>query len=234
MLDLGTTDFYLAVPSVPEQELERLSTTLFDAWEEFVDVSLGLRDYSLFLQVEEGSVRGMARIGAVLSVLYVGIGNYGDFISGLRTIGEQVSATSGFLTERAKDVFSCPNAKASTRKRGGAIASLQHLFVRVQRGELSPEEAALKAEAVLGEEISNAPGFLEDLTKSLRECPRYHTQDDLPFEDDPYAVELDGAGLPRRPKRPRPPPVLGPVLQFRVEVWRDSKKKRKQTRVLKL
>ena len=91
MIDLGSTEFLLAIPSVPEAELKRLSTRLFDSWESYVGDSLSLPDYSLYLQVEEGSVRGSATVGAVLTALYFGIGNYGDFISGVRTINEQLA-----------------------------------------------------------------------------------------------------------------------------------------------
>lgn len=62
MLDLSATEFYLAVPNVPEADLKHLSTSLFDLWEEYVDSSLSLQDYSLFLQVEEGSVRGRVEV----------------------------------------------------------------------------------------------------------------------------------------------------------------------------
>ena len=139
MLDLGTTEFVLAIPSLPEAELKRLSTSLFDSWDGFVDTALSLPDYSLFLQVEEGSVRGAAKIGAVAGALYLAIGNYGDFISGVKTIGEQIAATSEFLSEQAKQTFECPEAKATSRKRGGAVSGLQRLFVRVQKGEISPD-----------------------------------------------------------------------------------------------
>jgi hypothetical protein len=234
MLDLGSTEFNLAVPSVPGAELKRLSSSLFDSWEAYVGSALSLRDYSLFLQVEEGSVRGLARIGAAIGVLYMGIGNYGDFISGVTTIGQQVNATSEFLTERAGNVFSCPESQATTRKRGGTIAVIQRLFVRVQRGELTPEEASARAEALLGEESADEPGLLRELTNAFRGCPRYHEQQPLPFADgqedaDPFAHQL-----PQKPRAPRSGPVLGPPLQLRVEVWRESKKKRKHTRLVNL
>ena len=151
MLDLGTTEFVLAIPSLPEAELKRLSTSLFDAWDGFADTALSLPDYSLFLQVEEGSVRGAAKMSALAGALYFAIGNYGDFVSGVKTIGEQISATSEFLSEHAKQTFNCPEAKATSRKRGGAVAGLQRLFVRVQKGELSPDDAIAYAEQLLGD-----------------------------------------------------------------------------------
>ena len=112
MLDLGSTDFLLSVPSLPGPELARLSTSLFDSWELFVERQLSLPDYSLFLQVEEGSIKGVAKIVALLGVVNLGIGNYGDFISGVKTINEQLSATSEYLAEQAGYVFSCPEKKS--------------------------------------------------------------------------------------------------------------------------
>src|SRR5688572_12180021 len=138
MLDLGTTEFVLAVPSVSGQELRRLSSSLFDSWELFVESAVSVPDYSLFLQVAEGSVKGLGTIAAVVGAVYLGIGNYGDFISGVKIINEQVSATGDYLTEQANRVFSCPPSRSTSKKRGGSLAVLQRLFVRVQKGELTP------------------------------------------------------------------------------------------------
>jgi hypothetical protein len=70
MLDLGTTEFVLAVPSVSERELGHLSSSLFDSWESFVEDAVSVPDYSLFLQVEEGSVKGAAQISAAIGAIY--------------------------------------------------------------------------------------------------------------------------------------------------------------------
>lgn len=235
MLDLGTTEFFLAVPSRPESELKLLSTSLFDVWDGYVNTALSLTDYSLFLQVEEGSVKGAARIGAAAGVLYLAIGNYGDFFSGVKTIGEQITATSEFLSERAKQTFNCPDAKATSRKRGGTVSGLQRLFVRVQKGELSPEDAMAYAERLLGDERSTAPGLMDALFDAFRECARHHKQETFPFETAPE--DLLAPPLTNPPSAPRDPHFLvtfAPPLQLRIEVWRDSKNKRRKTRVVKL
>jgi len=123
MVDLGSTQFHLAIPSLPEEKLRQLSTRLFDSWEHFADDALSLPDYSLFLQVEEGSVRGLATVGAVLATIYFGIGNYGDFISGLKTINEQLTATSAYLRKHAPSVFSCPDSKVTSTRQCSCLAS---------------------------------------------------------------------------------------------------------------
>jgi hypothetical protein len=236
MLDLGSTEFVLAIPSLPEAELKRLSTSLFAGWEGYVDTALSLPDYSLLLQVEEGSVRGAAKISAVVGALYLGIANYGDFIGGVRTIGEQIAATGEFVAEQAKQVFDCPDAKATTRKRGGTVAGLQRLFVRVQNGELSPEEAMHLANKLLASEQESSPGFMAALSNAFRDCPRFHKQDPLPFlegPDEQLQPLVPVSGPPQLPRETRPRIDLGPPLQLRVEVWRDSKNKRRKTRVVK-
>lgn len=235
MLDLSITEFVLAVPSLPEAELKRLSTSLFDTWDGYVDTALSLPDYSLFLQVEEGSVRGAAKIGAIAGALYMAIGNYGDFVSGVKTIGDQIAATSEFLSEQAKQTFSCPDAKATSKKRGGAVAGLQRLFVRVQKGELSPEEAMVFAEKFLGDQKNETPGLMEDLADAFQHCPRHHKQEEFPFEGlSGDLLAPNPPALPPVPKDSRPRVEFAPPLQLRVEVWRDSKKKRRKTRVVKL
>jgi hypothetical protein len=235
MLDLGTTEFVLAVPSVPEQELRRLSSSLFDTWESFVDSAVSVPDYSLFLQVEEGSVEGFAKIGAVIGAIYLGIGNYGDFVSGVKTINEQVSATGDYLTEQANQVFSCPPSRSTSKKRGGTLAVLQRLFIRVQKGELSPDEAMVRAQKALGDEANAEPGFMQKLADALQNCPHYHQQQPFPFleNNEEYDSPLQSLHHSPRPLKP-PVPDLGPPLQLRVEVWRESKNKRKHTRVVKL
>lgn len=234
MIDLGSTNFLLSVPSLPEPELARLSTSLFDSWETFVEGTLLIPDYSLFLQVEEGSIKGFAKMGSLLTAVYLGIGNYGGFISGLNTISEQLRATKSYLAAEAGRTFSCPESKNSARKRGGSLPALQRLFVRVQKREMTPEEAMVEAEILFGNDAAAVPGFLLELENAFRTCPRFHEQHRLPLGDE---MEDEFEGLPGSDRPNRPPhlrPVLGPPLQFRVEVWRESKNKHKQTRVVRL
>jgi hypothetical protein len=234
MVDLGATEFHLAIPSFSEAELKRLSSRLFDSWETFAGDALSLPDYSLFLQVEEGSVKGLATVGAVLGAIYFGIGNYGDFVSGLKTINEQLAATSDYLRENAPAVFSCPSSKVTTSRRAGRMAALQRLFMKVQSGALTADEAMHRAHALLGGEAESVPGFLEELARAFRDCPRFHEQQELPFLGHEDEVLSEAPLRPRGPKPPISRPDLGPPLQLRVEVWRESKRKRKQTRVVKL
>jgi hypothetical protein len=237
MLNLSSSDFYLAIPSLPSSELEHLSTKLFDDWEIFVDQFLKLPDYSLHLQVEDGSVKGIGAIGASLVAIYLGIGNYGDFVSGLKTISEQVTFTNEFLAEKAKQTFTCPDGDAKSRKRGGSLSELNRLFTKVQKGELTPDEATNRAKILLGDEASTAPGFLDEFGKAINDCPLYPEQQNFPFvghaEDALLQSDFESNGKnPRKPNQPKPAPPF--AQHYRVEVWRDSKKKSKQTRIITL
>jgi len=74
MINIGTTDFFIGVPCMPRNEFEMYSTRLFDEWEAQVDKTLTLSDYSIALELEEGSVKGVGKIAACLGALYIGIG----------------------------------------------------------------------------------------------------------------------------------------------------------------
>lgn len=231
MLDLGQTEFRLAIPGVDPAILESLSNSLFDEWEEYVNQALTLSDYSLFLQVDEGSINGRGKIKAGASYLLSGIIFYGGFFSGLEIIGKQLGASRDFLAEHARSKFACPNYKATTRKSGGSPAYLQRLFARVQSGELTADEATYIAQNHLASEAEEAPGLIDALAEAFRECPKLPVQIPLPLE------ELDQIPIPESaprnsPSSPKPKnPDLPPALQYRVEVWRDSKGNKKKSKV---
>lgn len=231
MLDLGSTDFNLSIASVDKSQLETLSNSLFDEWDEYVDQALILPDYSLFLQVEEGSIIGRGKIMASAKALAIGITAYGGLMSGVDIVSNQLKATNRFLAEKAQIIFACPNSQAEVKKRGGAPAALQRLFGRVQRGELTPDEASIIAQSILGGEEPDIPGFFEVLSNAFHNCPNLPKQEKLPFDElvDEPPIELVTVNrAPKLPKR-RTPDI--PPLHYRIEVWRESKGKRKQTKI---
>ncbi|WP_045626055.1 hypothetical protein [Vibrio parahaemolyticus] len=62
MANIGTVDFYIGVPSLPREDFENYSTQLFDEWESYIGQNLELSDYSLVLEVEEGSIKAKGKI----------------------------------------------------------------------------------------------------------------------------------------------------------------------------
>jgi len=233
MINLGETNFFIDVPSLPRFEFEDYSTRLFDEWVAYVDEVLNLPDYSLALEIEEGSVKGAGKIGIFLGALYLGIGNYGDFISGLQTIHGQVSSVGDYLAEQATKPFDSQGHEIKVKKRSGALGQLQRLFNKVQRREITAEEAMHEAELLLGEEAGSNPDFMRDLQSALKEMPKLPEQ--LPLlEMTEQDLELVPSEKQRQPRSPRQIPIAPPSNQFRVEVWRDSKKGQRRVRVVEL
>ena len=86
MLDIVTNSFFIKNSVFDQDALEEYSSALFDEWDAHVESHLLLADYSLTLVIDEGSDSGKGKIAASLAFVYFAIGNYDDFISGLKTI----------------------------------------------------------------------------------------------------------------------------------------------------
>ena len=232
MIDLGGTDFLIGVPSMPRQKLRSYSTHLFDEWEEYVSRTLELPDYSLALEVEEGSVKGVGKVAAVLGTLYAGIATYGGFVQGIEIIRDQINSVGDYLAEQASSPFKTSGCETKVRKRGGSLAHLQRLFAKVQRREITTEQAMLEAEALFGGEADTAPGFMCDLRTSLEQAPLFHQQ--LPLLPDTVDTELVSGTKKEKTRSPRQLPSAPPPQHLRVEVWRDSKNGQRKVRVVQL
>lgn len=208
MADIGATSLYINASTLPCDEFELYSTHLFDDWKAHVANVLKLQDYSLALKVEEGSVKAVGRIAAALGVLYIGIGQYGSFISGVQTIQNQIRTVGDYLGERGAEPF---GADPKITKRGESLARIQTLFVQVQRRQLTVEEAMLEAEAIFGSKLETASEFVSDLRGSLEDAPLYPEQTELEllYED---GVLLTSSNEKRKrarlptPTRPMPDP----------------------------
>lgn len=237
MIDLGRTEFYIAGPTLPRGEFEAYSTHLFDEWEARLQRDFNVPDYSLSLEVEEGSVSGIAVVGAALAAVYVGIGNYGSFISGLETIKKQVRAAGAHLAEQAANPFVRLNVRPRVTQRGGTLGQLQRLFRKVQRQEISAADAVREAEQLLGPEASAAPEFMNRLSDALRSARQYE-QLLLPMElSEDAAVEPDSepeSGPDRVSRPPTGKTQLPPKPRFRVEVWRNSRSGKREVRITEL
>ncbi len=212
-------------------EFELYSTRLFDDWEAYVSNVLKLSDYSLALEVEEGSIKAVGRIAATLGVLYIAIGQYGSFISGVQTIQSQIRTVDDYLGDRAAEPF---GVSPQISKRGESLSRIQTLFVKVQRRQLTVEEAMLETEAIFGSELETAPEFVSMLRDSLEKAPLYPEQAELEL------VNIDGVPLTlsaEKKKRTRlrtPTPPMPDPDQYRVEIWRENKRSKRNIRVVKL
>ena len=234
MINIGTTDFFIGVPCMPRNEFEMYSTRLFDEWEAQVDKTLTLSDYSIALELEEGSVKGVGKIAACLGALYIGIGQYGSFTSGLKTIGDQVGLVGDFLAKRSVVPFASSRCETRIRKRKDSLTQLQRLFVKVQRREITTEQAMSEAEALFGDEATTAPEFMHKLQESFKQAPLLPQQLKLFPDAQEQDAVVPHSEKERRPRPPRPIPFTLPPDKFRVEVWRESKTGQRRVRVIQL
>lgn len=232
MIDIGSTDFLIKVPSLPEKDFELYSSRLFDQWEISVQKTLSLPDYSISLAIEEGSISGKAKIAAAVGAIYMGIANYGGFISGLQTIRSQILYVNGLLLENAKHPFNCSKANITVRNSGGALSRLNFLLNKVQKGALTADEAMLRAMEIFGEEGKDIPGFIDQLKKELENAPRHPEQLSLIETEDFECEELIEDPKERLSRKRTPKPIPG-SQQYKIEIWRDSKKDKKHVKLTK-
>jgi hypothetical protein len=232
MIPLGATEFYLAAPAMPRDEFRSYSTELFDQWDQRISSDFALRDYSLRLELEEGSIEGLAWIGAGLSALYAGIANYPSFLEGLDKIRTQVRDAGDYLANQAAQPFTRLNLKPRITRRSGIPGQLQRLFLRVKRRELEVEAAMREAEHLIGAEAASSPEFMSELAESLTHVQRAPEQLFLPMELPEEVTTISTTATSRRPRAPKDEPV--PTQQLKIEVWRDSRSGKRHVRITEL
>lgn len=232
MIGIGSTDIYIDIPSLSRGELKEYSRALFERWESYVDSNLVLSDYSLSLSVEDGSVKALGKIGVGLYALYIGIGQYGSFISGIQTIRGQINDASEYLGQQAAEPFSdCP-IKPVVHKRGEVLSRLAGIFKKVESGKISVDEALKESKYILGSE-EEVPEFFDELKDSLIKIPDHPSEDQLELDIEvEQLVPIREKTKPKSPKNPRP--KQPPIDHYRVVVWRESRKDRINVSVSKI
>ncbi|MFM9913349.1 MAG: hypothetical protein ACKVN9_07445 [Methylophilaceae bacterium] len=140
---------------------------------------------------------------------------------------------SDALVANATLPFGNDPLNTKVRKRGGALSQLQRLFDKVQRREMTSEQAMQEAELLIGDEASSSPEFMTLLKSSLESAPRFPQQIPLPYES---LEEEDGIPSKdkNRPSRPSHPKPIVPIQQYRIEIWRASKKDKKNVKITDL
>jgi hypothetical protein len=223
LIGIGSAEIYIDIPSLPREELEIYSRELFTQWENHVDTYLELSDYSLSISVEDGSVKALGKIAVGLYALYIGIGQYGSFISGLKTIKDQVSEASDYFGKEAVAPFEKHNSAPSFKKRGEVLAKLEGIIKKVESGKLTAEEALEQSKALLGQE-NDVPEFYSELEASLTSIPSHPSEQQLEF--DIPRPESEALPVKPRSKSPSSPiPKQPPIEHYRVIVWRESREK---------
>ena len=154
MVHIGETYFHIDVSNLDDEALKSYATSLFHDFDDSAMELLPFQDYEIHLDVEEGSIKGRGTIFAAVGVLYLGVGNFGSFVQGVREISALVKTVGENLIDSAPKKLNLPPEKVTWRRNDSAkLGQLERLFENVRSGVLKPHEATEQAIALLGEVI---------------------------------------------------------------------------------
>ena len=231
MLTLGGAKFTIFIPSLSQSELESYTTTLFDSWEGQVDKELDrLPDYALYLDVEEGSLKGTGRIVTSLSNLLLAVSVYGGFVQGVQIVNSQVKIASECLKTKAVEPFTDERLAYTARASSGKLGRLERLFKKVETGELDPEIAAFRAAKLFEEDAESCPQFIRDIFTAIQRLSPGSEQLDLLPEWQPEPM-LRSIVDERRSIQESDRPDRLPREKYRIEVWRETKRQTRRMRI---
>lgn len=223
MIAIGEAHFHIDVSHLDDDALERYASVLFDGFDESAEV-LPLSDFGIFLEVEEGSIKGKGRIVAAATVLYFGIGQFGDFVQGVKEIASLSRSVMSNLVSDAPKKLGIPNSIVWKRSDAAKLGRLQGLFAAVQSGALDANEATEKAIELLSEEDVLPAGMENDIAKSVQRIVLNPRQVDWVLPPEEAAVEQlsDTTRVPRERRTPRSK-AMAPSRKLRVEVYKPGK-----------
>jgi len=149
MIDIVRASFNFDTPAPPEDDLIAYARRIFDKMDTAVEELLSFEDYSLYLAVEEGSVKGFGKVAVYASAFVTCVAQYGSFIQGVEIIKRQGNDVAQAIIRAASGDEMLQHIPIKTRVDTRAVSRLERLFVKVRDREISPEDATLRALAVL-------------------------------------------------------------------------------------
>jgi hypothetical protein len=222
--EISRSYFRLSGAGFTEPQLEERALLLFSDVQKAVDLYLPISDYDLFLEVEEGSIRGKATIATVAATLYAGIAGFGSFVQGVREIDALARTTGGAIVKAATERFDrTPEDVEWSRSDSADIRRVRRLFEQVRDGEIDPDEGARRAVAVLADDEGLSPGIIEGVEAAFGSIYRLPQQLDLPLEgiapdipvpEEPAIPAPPGGAIRERPRKPK---------RIRIEIRREGK-----------
>lgn len=231
MLTLGGAKFTIFIPALSQAELESYTTSLFDSWEKQVDKELDrFPDYALYLNVEEGSVKGTGWIATSLSQLMIAVGVYVGFVEGVQIINSQVKVASECLKTEAVEPFADESPVYTARASSGKLGKLERLFENVKKGKLDPEIAAFRAAKLFEEDAESCPQFIREIFAAIQQLSPGSEQLDLLPEWHPEPM-LNSIDDESRSMQESDRPSRLPREKNRVEVWRETKRQTRRIRI---
>ncbi len=233
MANISTTDFYIDVPSLSREQFEEYSISLFDDWESRVKTTLILPDYSLLLNVEEGSITGAAKLIASPKLIRQGAAKRNSFISGIEDIECQVNDISNHFGQRAGELFKFGSAKpiVKVKKRKEVPTKLLELFEKFRRNEITVKQAIVDVEAIFGSEFKDDPEFEVVLKDALEQTPLQQMY--FPFREAYVGDAIPNTKKNRKTSQKKPRKQPDPK-QYRVQVRRESITSKRTVKIINL
>lgn len=177
MIDIVQASFNFDTPAPPEDELIAYARRIFDEMDAAAEKFLPFADYSLYLVVEEGSIKGRGKVAVFATALYFGIAQYGSFIQGLEIIARQGCAVaSAVLSAASGDEMMQHVSKGQSRVNAGAASYLERLFVKVRDREIIPEEATRRALEILDPTRAELPPEAQQVIATAFESIRLNPE----------------------------------------------------------
>lgn len=236
MIEIGSVSIFIPITKLSKLELEDYSISLFDSWENDLNNSLAIPDYSILLEVEDGSIGIKGKIAATAIALYTGISQYGSFISGVEIISKQASAAIESLASKATKNHTAKANPPMIRKSGGDLVRIKNLLHKVQQQKISVEYAVREIEKILDKSQDSSSSLMSEIERSLNNSPFYPEQEKFDFG---ASTSLQMVKEPKSVKNS--PSNRGPINlpnnhqdRFRIELWRESKNDKKNLRVIKV
>jgi len=210
MIDIVRASFNFDAPAPPEDQLISYAKRIFQEMDSAVEQYLHFDDYSLYLSVEEGSIKGVGKVALFAYALYEGIAQYGSFIQGVEIIKRQGCAVAQAIVDAASNdqvveqVF-----KKRTRTDAGAASRLKQLFEKVRDREIGPEVATAKALEIMDPTGTELPSEAkQEIANSIESLEKYPEQ--LTLELD-VPESCDNPSFPP-PRQKRPTPIQQHLL----------------------
>lgn len=224
MIDIVQAYFNFDTPAPPEDDLIAFARRIFDEMDAATEKYLPFDDYSLYLAVEEGSIKGRGRVAVLATTLYFGIAQYGSFIQGLEIIARQGRAVAHAVVCAASGDEMVKHVPKKTRVNAGAASLLERLFVKVRDREISTEEATQRAIDILDPTGAELPPEAQQKIATALESIRLNPEQlhlDLGQDEDSVPPSVP------KPRRNRPMPAATHLF---VVIERERKRSQPQFR----
>lgn len=210
MINVVRASFNIDTTAPPEDDLIAYARRIFNKMDAAAEELLSFDDYSLYLSVEEGSVKGLAKVAIIASTFINFIANYGSVIQGLETMERHGRALGRAIVAAASDDKMIQNApRVNSRVEASAATRLKQLFVKVRDREIAPEDAAhriMQALASTGDKL--APEDLRKLEAALESVQLNPEQLSLDLGAEEESIPPSAPAPPRNRHIPTLPHLL--------------------------